>query len=72
MQTKKQSLYESFVNIAIGYIFAILSQMIIFPLFDIDVQLHENLQIGAYFTILSLVRSYMIRRMFNNRQPNEQ
>ena len=67
MQTKYQSLIESLTNILIGYLTALLSQVLIFPLFDIDVSLQDNLLIGLYFTIISLIRSYLVRRYFNNR-----
>lgn len=65
MQTKTQSLIESFCNILIGYVVAVISQLLVFPLFDINVPLSDNLLIGLYFTIISLVRSYIIRRYFN-------
>lgn len=64
-QSKRQSLIESFVNILIGYTIAILSQLLIFPLFGLNPPLVDNLLIGACFTIVSLVRSYVIRRIFN-------
>ena len=67
MQTKYQSLIESLINILIGYLTALLSQVLIFPLFDIDVSLQDNLLIGLYFTIISLLRSYLVRRYFNKR-----
>lgn len=67
MQTKLQSLIESFINILIGYLTAICSQFLIFPLFDIYINLQDNLLIGFYFTIISLVRSYLIRRYFNKK-----
>ena len=67
MQSKLQSLIESFANISIGYLTALLSQVLIFPLFDIDVTFQDNLLIGLYFTIISLIRSYLVRRYFNNR-----
>jgi hypothetical protein len=51
----------------IGYIVALISQLAIFPLFDINVSITNNLWIGAWFTIISLVRSYVIRRWFNAR-----
>lgn len=69
-QTRIGSLIESFMNIAIGYLVALLSQIIIFPMFDIHVSLSDNLIIGAYFTGISLVRSYVIRRWFNARLHN--
>ena len=67
MQTKYQSLIESLINILIGYLTALLSQVLIFPLFDIYVSLQDNLLIGLYFTIISLIRSYLVRRCFNKR-----
>ena len=71
MQTKYQSLIESLTNILIGYLTALLSQVLIFPLFDIYVSLQDNLLIGLYFTIISLLRSYLVRRYFNKRIQNE-
>ena len=71
MQTKYQSLIESLTNILIGYLTALLSQVLIFPLFDIYVSLQDNLLIGLYFTIISLIRSYLVRRYFNKRIDND-
>ena len=67
MQTKFQSLLESFINILIGYLTALLSQILIFPLFNSYVSIQDNLMIGLYFTIISLIRSYLIRRHFNKK-----
>lgn len=65
-QTKIESLLESFTNILIGYFTALFSQFLIFPLFDINIPIQDNLLIGFYFTLISLARSYLIRRYFNN------
>lgn len=65
MQTKKMSLIETTVSVAIGYIVALLSQIIIFPLFNINVTIGENLLIGLFFTFTSIVRGYFVRRLFN-------
>ena len=67
MQSKLQSLIESFANILIGYLTALLSQVLIFPIFDINVSFQDNLLIGLYFTIISLIRSYLVWRYFNNK-----
>lgn len=64
-QTKLGSLIESGMNILIGYFVALASQLILFPMFDIHIALSTNLWIGLWFTIISLVRSYVIRRYFN-------
>jgi len=65
MQSKRQSLIESFVNVAIGYGVALLSQILIFPPFGIHIPLASNLAIGAIFTVISIARSYAVRRVFN-------
>lgn len=72
MQTKLNSLRESLVNILIGYIVAISSQLLIFPLFGVNIPLTDNLLIGVFFTVVSLARSYTIRRWFNHSTKEEQ
>lgn len=64
-QTRVESLIESTVNIIIGYLVALGSQLIIFPVMGIYVTLQTNLIIGFWFTLISLTRSYIIRRWFN-------
>jgi hypothetical protein len=66
-QSRLGSLIESIMNIAIGYVVALLSQIVIFPIFDIHVSITTNMWIGAWFTGISLIRSYVIRRWFNAR-----
>lgn len=65
MQTRKLSLAESLVNVAVGYGVAVCAQVLVFPVFDISVSLSNNLAIGAVFTVISIVRSYCVRRCFN-------
>lgn len=67
MQSKAHSLIESVSNIALGYGVALLSQVIIFPVFDIHTSFTNNLKIGLWFTGISLVRSYAIRRFFTKK-----
>jgi hypothetical protein len=64
-QSRIQSAIEAIANTAIGYGVAIMSQLLVFPLFDIHVPLSDNLLIGLWFTGISLVRSYVLRRAFN-------
>jgi len=65
MQSKFHSLIESFTNVIIGYFVSLLSQIIIFPIFNINVSLKSNIYIGLWFTVISIIRSYCIRRLFN-------
>lgn len=65
MQSKNMSLIETVLSVLIGYIVALLSQIVVFPLFDIEVSLIDNLLIGLLFTVISIIRGYYIRRLFN-------
>jgi hypothetical protein len=64
-QSRKASLIEAAANIAIGFGVALVSQLIIFPLYGVHVPLSTDLAITAWFTLISLVRSYALRRLFN-------
>lgn len=65
MQHKKYSLLESIVNVVVGYFIALLTQILLFPLLGIAVSLKQNIMIGVVFTIISIARSYLLRRIFN-------
>ena len=67
MQSRVESFIEASVNILIGFGVALLAQIVIFPVFDIHIEMWENLSIAAFFTVISLVRSYLLRRYFNRR-----
>lgn len=64
-QSRAMSAAESVANVAIGYGVAVASQIAIFPLFGVHLPLADNLLIGAWFTVISLARSYVVRRAFN-------
>jgi len=63
-QSRAMSLVEAAVNVAAGYVVALAAQLVVFPLFDVAVSFSDNLIIGAIFTVVSLVRSYVLRRLF--------
>ena len=64
-QKKKVSLMEVLINTAIGYLVALATQIIVFPWFNIEVTLNQQFAIGLIFTVVSIVRGYFVRRMFN-------
>jgi hypothetical protein len=64
MQSRRQSLIEAITNVVVGYALAVLTQIVVFPWFDLNPSLSENLALGLVFTVISLVRSYAIRRLF--------
>lgn len=65
MQSRLQSLFEALANVVLGYGVALGAQLLVFPLFGIHLPLASNLAIGVIFTVVSLIRSYLLRRFFN-------
>ncbi len=63
-QSKFMSALESLTNVAVGYLLAVATQLLIFPYFNLPAHLDDALWMGAVFTVVSLVRSYALRRMF--------
>lgn len=64
-QTRTMSAVESVANVAVGYGIAVATQAAVFPLFGIHATAADHLAIGAIFTVVSLARSYLLRRIFN-------
>jgi hypothetical protein len=55
---------EAIANVAVGYALAVLTQMLVFPIFGLQASLSDNLATGLVFTTISLTRSYVLRRLF--------
>lgn len=72
MQTKKQSLKESLTNTAIGFCISYISTFLIFPMVGLQTNAKINLQITIYFTVISIIRGYVIRRWFNKKKLEPQ
>jgi thiosulfate reductase cytochrome b subunit len=65
-QSRLMSLVESIANVAAGFGLALATQLIVFPWFGIAASLAEHLAIGAAFTVVSILRSYLLRRLFEH------
>ena len=63
-QSRAMSLVEAITNVVVGYGVALLTQLLVFPLFGLHTTLAENLMIGAIFTVVSIGRSFALRRLF--------
>lgn len=63
-QSRAMSLIESLANVAAGYGVAVVTQILIFPIFGLHTTLAQNLMMGAIFTVVSIGRSYALRRLF--------
>lgn len=63
-QSRLMSLVEAVTNVIVGYCLAVVTQIIVFPWFGLEAALGEHMAIGTAFVAVSLVRSYLLRRLF--------
>jgi hypothetical protein len=64
MQSRSLSLIEAMTNVVVGYVLAVATQIVVFPWFELNPSLGENLTLGLVFTAISLIRGYALRRLF--------
>lgn len=64
-QTRLGSLIEAIINVVIGFAINFAANMLIFPLFGFHITARDNLLLGLIYTVISVARSYCIRRWFN-------
>ena len=65
-QSRKGSFIEALTNVVIGYTISFMANAVILTHYGFHITTAQNLQIGVWFTVVSLVRSYLIRRYFNS------
>jgi len=63
-QTKTISLIEAALNIGSGFLLSLIVWHIVAYMYGIPMPILLNLQITAIFTVVSLARSYVWRRIF--------
>lgn len=66
-QTRLGSLIEAIINVVIGFSINFAANMLIFPLFGFHITPGANLALGLIYTVISVARSYCVRRWFNAR-----
>jgi hypothetical protein len=65
-QSRTFSLIEAITNVVVGYALAVATQSLVFPMFGWQPNLRVNLSIALIFSLVSLVRSYLLRRLFGH------
>jgi hypothetical protein len=63
-QSRTMSLVESLTNVTVGFGIAVVTQVLVFPMFGLTFTLAQNMAMGAIFTVVSIARSYCLRRTF--------
>ena len=66
-QTRLGSFIESCINVLIGFTINFAANLVILPLIGFQISVGQNLFIGVLYTIISVARSYAVRRWFNAR-----
>jgi hypothetical protein len=66
-QTRVGSLIEAGINVLIGFAINMAANFVILPLVGFEITLQQNLFIGVLYTLVSVARSYIVRRWFNAR-----
>lgn len=64
-QKKKHSLLEVVINTIIGYLIACFANYYLLPLWGYKVSVQDSMTIAILFTIISVLRGYLLRRLFN-------
>lgn len=64
-QSKLWSFLESITNTAISYVLAVIIGYFVYGYFQVPIDLWLNMKITAVFTVVSILRGYLIRRWFN-------
>lgn len=69
-QTKLESLVEVLANISFGFIVTMAASPYIYPWFGVKFSTSQNFGLTMIFTVLSVVRGYIVRRWFNKHMKN--
>lgn len=64
-QTRLMSLMEALANNAIAFVISIIANQLVLPLFGLYVSLAQSIGITIAFTAISIVRGYVVRRVFD-------
>ena len=65
MQTKKQSFIEANTSTFIGFVVSYMLAYTVLPLYGVEQSAATSLEITLIFTVVSIVRGYAVRRLFN-------
>ena len=63
-QSRPMSLVELVANVFVGLLVAMATQLVVFPILGLQASLGQNLKLALVFTGVSIVRSYVLRRVF--------
>jgi hypothetical protein len=65
-QSRLHSFVEAWANVLVGFLVGLISNIVVLPMFGYKVTLTDAFGMSVVFTVISIVRSYAIRRWFNS------
>lgn len=65
MQHRAHSFLEACMNTLTGFFVTLFAQEIIYPIVGLHTTGNQNFVLAVFFTLLSIIRSYLWRRLFN-------
>ena len=68
MQSKRESMIETLTSVFVGWLIGVILNLTILPLFDYNITVVDSLWVSLIFTVVSVVRGYIIRRWFNSKE----
>lgn len=57
---------EAIINVVVGLTINTMLNFAVFPLFGWHITLSQNIALGVIYTVISIARSYTLRRLFNH------
>lgn len=67
LQSRIDSFMEAVTNTSIGFVISMITWLIISEAYGFNTSFLDDLGITGIFTVISILRSYVIRRMFNGK-----
>jgi len=68
-QSRIDSFAEALTNTAIGFLVSLVTWIVVARMYGIPMSASTSLSITAIFTVVSVARQYVLRRLFDGRSP---
>ena len=63
-QSRTMSLFEAATSVCAGLVLSLCLQLLLLPAIGLVASLSQNLALAGAFTLMSLLRGYVVRRLF--------
>ncbi|ESQ85382.1 hypothetical protein AEAC466_04375 [Asticcacaulis sp. AC466] len=66
-QSRIDSFMEAITNTAVGFTISLCVQLIVAHIYHLPISIGDNLVIVGIFTVVSIIRQYVVRRLFDGK-----